>query len=83
MSNVYHIDHYDAKCYVFDMTLDQLSCVEKTLCEREKERSFNPTKVLVGSWLFCLHKFPCSVSFWCMFWMQCGKLNEKRSILVQ
>jgi len=28
--------------------------------------SFISNGVFVGSWLFCMQDFPCSVSFWCM-----------------
>jgi hypothetical protein len=41
---VCRINHSDAKCYVLDMTMGHLSCVEKTLCvnvcvrERARER---------------------------------------------
>ena len=27
---------------------------------------FNPTGLLVGSWLFCIEHLPCLVSFWSM-----------------
>ena len=31
------------------------------------ELSFNSIAFFVGSWLFCMQNFPCSISFQCMF----------------
>ena len=34
--------------------------------------SFNSTGGLIGSWLFCIQHFPCSIRFWCMLGVRCG-----------
>jgi hypothetical protein len=42
------------------------------------ELSSNASRILVGSWLFCMQNFPCLVNFSCMFGVR-GGLNEEHS----
>ena len=47
------------------------------------ELSFNSSTLLVGSWLFCIRYFSCSVSFGaCLAWSRRGGLNEEHSVSV-
>lgn len=53
-------------------------------CAKESEfleLSFNSTGVLVGSWLFFIQTFPCSVSFGCIHGDSVG-VNAEYTVLV-
>ena len=46
------------------------------------ELSLDSTWVLIGSWLFCIHHLPCSVSFWCVLEGSVKVLSKEHAKLV-